>query len=322
MTDLYHHLSLFIKGAEKSQQEPLIVICGPTASGKTALSLKIARDFDGEIISADSRQIYKKMDIGTDKISMDIRKEIPHYLVDIRDPDATFTMADFKREATAAINAIHRKKKIPIICGGTGLYISSVVENYDLPKAPPDQKIRDELQAEYEKGGAEHLYKMLMELDPTSAAKIHPNNVRYVARALEIVLQTQKPIQSRRGMPLYNVFKIGIDWPREVLYERINRRVDEQIQEGLLNEIKTLLSQGYSENLPSMSGLGYKEYFPYLRGEKPLEECKEELKLSTRNFAKRQLTWFNKDEEIFWISPHDYETIIKDKHARPLQKLA
>lgn len=319
MTDLYHHLSLFIKETAKTKQQPLIVICGPTASGKTALSLQIARDFEGEIVSADSRQIYRKMDIGTDKISIKIRHEIPHHLVDIRDPDQTFTMADFKREAIAAINSILRRGRFPIICGGTGLYISSVVENYDLPKAPPNQKIRDEIQTEYEKGGAEHLYQMLVDFDPTAAAKIHPNNVRFVARALEIVLQTRAPIQKRRGQAIYHVFKVGIDWPREVLYERINRRVDEQIEEGLLNEIKTLLSEGYDENLPSMSGLGYKEYFPYLHGQRPLDECKEELKQNTRNFAKRQLTWFRKDEEIFWISPHEYETIIKDEHARPLQ---
>lgn len=318
MPDLIHHLTLFLKETSKLGEKPLVVICGPTASGKTALSLLLAKQFNGEIISADSRQIYRKMDIGTDKIPVDIRKEVPHYLIDIRDPDQTFTMADFKREATGAINSILRKRKLPIIAGGTGLYINSIVENYDLPKAPPNEKIRQEIQAEYEKGGKDHLYKMLMDLDPASAAKIHPNNVRYVARALEIVLQTKKPIQKGTRKPIYRVFKVGVEWPREVLYERINQRVDEQIEEGLLNEIKSLLSQGYTESMPSMSGLGYKEYFPYLNGEATLDECKEQLKQNTRNFAKRQLTWFRKDEEIFWISPEEYTTLTQDPRARQL----
>ena len=225
------------------------MIGGPTASGKTALSLKIAEDFKGEIISADSAQVYRKMNIGTDKVTLAERKRVKHHLVDVRDPGSRFTMADYKREATRAINHILSHGKTPILCGGTGLYISAIVENYELAKAPPNEKIRNELQAEYEAKGKDHLYKMLIDLDPAAAAKIHPNNVRYVARALEIVLQTDKPIERRLSKPLYNVFKIGIRWPREVLYERINKRVDEQIEEGLLNEIKTLLTEGYSEDI-------------------------------------------------------------------------
>lgn len=308
MTDLYHHLTLFLQECRKSGEKPLIVICGPTASGKTALSVKIASDFNGEIISADSCQVYRKMDIGTDKVGPDIRKKIKHYLIDVRDPDQNFTMSDFKVEATHAINEILLKAKLPIICGGTGLYINSVVENYDLPKAPPNPKIREELEREYQKSGGEGLYKMLIELDPTSAAKIHPNNVRYVARALEIILQTNKPKENKTTKPLYRTFKMAIDWPREVLYDRINKRVDDQIERGLLNELKTLLTQ-YSENLQSMQALGYKEYIPYIKGEKPLEDCKEDLKQNSRNFAKRQLTWFRKDDEIYWISPEDFLTL-------------
>lgn len=305
MTDLYHHILLLLKECKKNNQKPLLVVCGPTASGKTALSIKLAQDFNGEIVSADSCQVYRKMDIGTDKVGIDIRKKIKHHLIDIRDPDQQYTMSDFKREATHAINDILMRGKLPIVCGGTGLYISSVVENYDLPLAPPNSKIREELQKEYEKGGNLHLYNMLVELDPATAAKIHPNNVRYVARALEVVMQTG-PREPRKAKPIYQVFKMAIDWPREVLYDRINKRVDDQIDLRLLNEIKTLLLEGYDENLQSMQALGYKEYFAYISGQRPLQDCKEELKQNSRNFAKRQLTWFRRDEEIYWITPEDF----------------
>ena len=306
MTDLYHHLTLFLREVKKTDEKPLVVICGPTASGKTALGLRIAEDFNGEIISADSAQVYKKMDIGSDKVTRTDRQKIKHYLVDVRDIDQPFTMADFKREATYAIGEILTKGKLPVICGGTGLYISSIVDNYELPVAPPNSKIREELEKEFARGGSEGLYTMLLDLDPVTASKIHPNNVRYVARALEIVLQTKKPLERQKGKPLYSVFKMAIDWPREVLYERINKRVDEQIERGLLNELKTLLTEGYDEHAQAFSALGYKEYFPYLRGEKSLEDCKEELKMNSRNFAKRQLTWFRKEEDIFWIAPEEF----------------
>ncbi|MFA6023757.1 MAG: tRNA (adenosine(37)-N6)-dimethylallyltransferase MiaA [Candidatus Gracilibacteria bacterium] len=306
MTDLYHHLTLFLRELKKTGEKPLVVICGPTASGKTALSLRIAEDFNGEIISADSAQVYKKMDIGTDKVTPVERQKIKHHLIDVRDINQPFTMADFKREATHAIGEILLKGKLPIICGGTGLYISSVVDNYDLPIAPPDLKIREELEKEYQKKGADGLYNMLLDLDPVSASKIHPNNVRFVARALEVVLQTKKPRAQEKAPRLYNVFKMAVDWPREVLYERINKRVDEQIEKGLLNELKTLLSEGYDPKSRAFAALGYKEYFPYLLGEKSLEDCKEELKMNTRNFAKRQLTWFRKEEDIYWISPEEF----------------
>lgn len=313
MTDLYHHLQLFFQEIKKTGEKPLLVVCGPTASGKTALSLKLAEDFDGEIISADSAQVYRKLDIGSDKVSVAERKRVRHHLIDVRDPDQTFTMADFKREATKAIEDIQRRGKIPIICGGTGLYISAVVDNYDLPVAPPDEKIREKLESDYRAGGKEKLYTMLQELDPVAASKIHPNNVRYVARALEIILKTGEPLRPKKANPLYSAFKMAIDWPREVLYERVNHRVDEQIQKGLLNELKTLLTEGYDEQLQAFSALGYKEYFPYLRGEKSLDDCKEELKQNTRNFAKRQLTWFRKEEDIYWISPEEFLTLTRDR---------
>lgn len=302
MNDLLSHLALFLKEASS----PLIVVGGPTASGKTRLSVKLAEEFKGEIISADSMQVYKKMNIGTDKIDLATQKRVKHHLIDIRNPDERFTMADFKREAQRAITDISNRNKVPILCGGTGLYLSAVVENYQLEKAPPDPEIRAMLQRLYEKEGGEHLYNMLLELDPKTAAKIHPNNMRFVARSLEVVMQTKKPIEAKKGKRIYDIFKIGIEWDREILYERINKRVDEMIEEGLLNEIKSLIAEGYSEKSQAMQGLGYKEYFPYLSGETELEDCLNLHKQRTRNFAKRQLTWFRKEEDIYWIEPEEF----------------
>lgn len=245
------------------------------------------------------------MDIGTDKISAKDTQVIKHYMIDVRDPDQTFTMADFQREATHAIQEVHHKGKIPFLAGGTGLYINAIADNYQLDNAPPDMELRKELEGELEKQGAEHMHKMLEELDPLSASKIHPNNHRYLIRALEINLKAKQPKGNAKGEPKYDIFKVGINWDREKLYERINSRVGDQIDRGILNEIKTLLDQGYSRDLPAMSGLGYKEFFPYLDGEKSLEECLEDLRQGTRNYAKRQFSWFGRDDTIYWITPEE-----------------
>jgi tRNA dimethylallyltransferase len=310
MNDLLSQLALFLKEAKS----PLLVVGGPTASGKTRLSVKLAEEFNGEIISADSMQVYRKLNIGTDKIDAATRKRVKHHLIDIRDPNERFTMADFKREAQRAITDISNRGKVPILCGGTGLYLSAVVENYQLQGVASNPEIRKMLQKLYEEEGAAHLYNMLLERDPKTAAKIHPNNVRFVARSLEVVMQTNKPIEARKGKRLYDIFKIGINWDREILYERINNRVDEMIEEGLLNEIKSLMTEGYSESCQAMQGLGYKEYFPLLKGEKTLEECLSVHKQRTRNFAKRQLTWFRKEEDLYWIEPEEFYKITKS-HA-------
>lgn len=312
--DLLKQIELFLSESKAAGEVPLLVLCGPTASGKTKLSLLIAQRFDGEVISADSMQIYTKMNIGTDKIDPVTRKRVKHHMIDIVDPDQRFTMADFKREAQRVITDISNRNKVPILTGGTGLYLNAVVENYQLPEAPPNPEIRAQLQELYEKEGGEALYALLQKLDPKSALKIHPNNLRYVARALEIALQSKDGPAPRKGKRLYNVFKIGVNWDREILYERINKRVDEMIEEGLINEIKSLLLEGYDERSQAMQGLGYKEYFPYLRGEASLEECKDLHKQRTRNFAKRQLTWFRKEQDIYWIDPEDYLTLIQN-HA-------
>jgi len=295
----------FLESTKTTNKPPLIVICGPTASGKTALSLNLADKYNGEIISADSRQIYRYMDIGTDKATKDVTSKIPHHLIDIKNPNENYTVADFKKDAEIAIQKILSKGKIPFLVGGTGLYIGAVVENYELNSAKPDKDIREELERELEEKGAEELHHLLEELDPEAASKIHPNNHRYLIRALEINLSTNQPKQNKKGERKYNVLKLAINWDRDLLYERINQRVEEQTDTGLLNEIKTLLNQGYTRNLPSMSGIGYKEFFPFLDGEISFDQAKEQLKQNTRNYAKRQLTWFQRDTEINWLNLND-----------------
>lgn len=299
---------------------PLLVILGPTASGKTALSLCLAHALNGEIISADSRQIYREIDIGSDKIPMEKREGIPHHLIDFVPPDQVYTMSNFKDDADALIRDIHARGKLPMLVGGTGLYIRAIVENFELPDVPP----RPELRAKYEEilqkygleKGKDELYKMLSELDPIAAAKIHPNNLPYVTRALEIVETVGKKSEERGESP-YNVTMIGIDWPREKLYQRIDERVDLQMERGLLDEAKVLLGK-YSTKLPSMTSLGAKEFQEYFEGHATLEEVVKKLKSNTRQYAKRQQTWFKKDKLIHWIDgevlekPNERQAIIDE----------
>jgi tRNA dimethylallyltransferase len=300
-----NHLELiriFLEESSTLGEKAVLVVCGPTASGKTALSLELAEAFNGEIISADSAQVYRGMDIGTAKVTAEEQARAPHHLIDVRNPDESFTMADFRREGTAAIEDILARGKLPILCGGTGLYLDSIVDNYQMPVAPPIPELRAKLEEEALQFGVEFVHEKLAALDPEKARLIHPNNLRYVVRAIEVFEHTKGLVVGGKGKPAYRVFKIGIDWPREVLYDRINRRVEVQIQEGLLTEIKGLLDRGFLPELQSMQALGYKELVPYVLGEKPLSECLDTLKQSTRNYAKRQLTWFRKDKDINWIN--------------------
>lgn len=286
----------------------IIAILGPTASGKTALSLKLAKEFGGEIISADSRQVYKYMDIGTAKEAGKWRKfegkkvymveDIPHHLIDFLEPDEEFSAGLFKKLALKAIKDILSRGKIPFIVGGTGLYISTVTDNLEIPQVASDKKLRQEL----EKKGLDELVKELEELDPWSAERIDLKNKRRVSRALEVVKATGESFieQRDRGDKLFEVLKIGIEISREKLYERINGRVDEQIKAGLLEETKKLVERGYSWNLPSMSGIGYKQMGMYLRGEADWEEAIRILKRDTRHYARRQMIWWKRDKEIRW----------------------
>lgn len=289
----------------KSAKKPLIVVLGPTASGKTALSLKIAEKFHGEIISADSRQIYKKIPIATDLISKKDQKGIPHHLLNFVSPDKTLTLAEYKQLALGKIEEVYNRKHLPLIVGGTGLYLSAIIENYHIPKIPPNEAIRKKLTLEAQKKGKEYLYKKLARLDPKAAKSIHPNNLPYVIRALEINLETgSNKIDIKQKSP-FNSFLIGVNWPREILYQRINARIDLQLGRGLVDEVKKLLMDGHKHNLPALSSLGIKELIPYIEGKMSLERCVEIIKQNTRHYAKRQMTWFRRHNDVNWISPEE-----------------
>lgn len=300
--NLLDDLRQFLQTTQEQGKKPLVVILGPTASGKTALSLVLAKIFNGEIISADSRQIYKYMDIGTDKILPPQQLGIQHHLIDIVEPTQEFTVADFKRMALKTIDEIYKRQHLPIMAGGTGLYLNALIENYQIPHIPPQFDLRQELSRYYEENGAEALHKQLQERDPEAAARIHPNNVRYVIRALEINIAGNVTKTDKKGEPMFEVFAIGIEWPREALYERINLRVDQLFERGLVNEVKTLLMKGYSEKLPAMTSVGYQEIINFLKGHGTLEEAVNQMKQNTRNYAKRQVTWFKHYKNVHWIT--------------------
>ena len=279
----------------------LIVILGPTASGKTGLSLKLAKKFKGEIVNADSRQIYQGMNVGTGKV-ID-KKGVEHYLLDVLKPDEEFTLADYKKKALAAIKDILKRGKVPFLVGGTGLYIQSIVDNLEIPAVPPNKKLRAQFEKEIKKPGAiAKWYKKLLKLDPGAAEAVDANNPRRIIRALEVCLATGKQFSKLRekGEPLFDVLQIGINVPRQKLYENIDRRVEKMIKDGLVNETKKLLKK-YNPNLPSMSGIGYKEIGEYLLGKQDLVEAAQKIKYRTHAYARRQMTWFRRDKRIKWI---------------------
>lgn len=297
--DLQKELKTFLAGAKN----PLIVVLGPTASGKTALSLKIAQLINGEIISTDSRQIYRQMDIGTDSLSPQEQEGIPHHLLGITEPDHTLTLAEYHDLAQEKITEIRERENIPMLVGGTGLYISSIIDAYEMPRIPPNSDLRQELEEKVKQQGKESIHEDLKKLDPEAAARIHTNNTRYVIRAIEVAKASKKPQNTARKTVPFDVFMVGITWPREKLYERVELRVNKQIERGLVQEVKELLAKGYDENLPSMSSLGVKEIIPYLKGEMSLKECIDILKRNTRRYAKRQMTWFRRYNNIHWLTP-------------------
>ncbi|MFA6992774.1 MAG: tRNA (adenosine(37)-N6)-dimethylallyltransferase MiaA [Candidatus Gracilibacteria bacterium] len=304
-------LTSFIKSAKR----PLIVILGPTASGKTALSLKVAKQIKGEIISADSRQLYKGMKIATDALPKNKRKNIPHHLMEIVPPDKTLTLAEYKDMALEKIEEIYKRGHVPVIVGGTGLYISAITEGYSVPRIPPNEKLRKKLYEEVKKHGPEYLHEKLKKLDPKAAAKIHPNNIRYVVRAIEINLESKNHKTDKKRGPKLDVYMIGLSRPRPELYSRINARVDAQIKRGLIKEVRALLKK-YDPDLPSMSSLGVKEIIPYLRGETTLDQATELLKKNTRNYAKRQMTWFRRYDKVEWLRAQPRAEPSSEKRAK------
>lgn len=283
----------------------LLIISGPTAVGKTNISIKLAQMLNGEIISADSMQIYREMDIGSAKITKEEMEGVVHHLIDVVSPNEEFSVADFKTLATEAIDDISSRGKLPIIVGGTGLYIDSLICNYDFTDGFKDEDYRNMMYDIGNEKGNEYVHDMLKEVDPISAEKIHPNNLKRVVRALEVYKLTGKPFSSydvgneKFNIP-YNIFYYVLTMNRETLYERINKRVDIMMDQGLLEEIKNLKSKGYEANMQSMKGIGYKELLYYFDGSISLDKSIDMIKQGSRNYAKRQLTWFRKDPRVVY----------------------
>lgn len=284
----------------------VIIIVGPTASGKTKISIELAKEINGEIISADSMQIYKYMDIGTAKADAEEMQGIQHYLVDEVTPDEEFSVARFQEKAYQYIEEILQKGKVPIIAGGTGLYVNSLIYNINFTETTSDWELRERLKKEAEEKGNQYLHEKLREVDPEAAEKLHVNDVKRVIRALEVYEYTKMPISyhqeiSRQNPPRFNYILIGLKMDRQKLYDRINRRVDIMLEKGLVEEVRKLVQRGYDRNTVAMQGLGYKEILAYFRGEMTLEEAVEVIKMDSRRYAKRQITWFKRYENIHWV---------------------
>lgn len=293
-------------------KKPLVILTGPTAVGKTKASIGLAKAIGGEIISADSMQVYKQMDIGSAKIKPSEMEEIPHYLLDILEPDEEFHVVLFQQMAKQAIQKIYEKGKIPIIVGGTGFYIQAVLYDIDFSENEKDTSYREELEKLAQTKGAEYLHDRLREVDEKSAQDIHANNVKRVIRALEYFHQTGEKIsehneEQRKKVSPYNFSYFVLNDEREHLYERINLRVDQMINEGLVREVQSLKEKGYTRDMVSMQGLGYKEMLDYLDNKCSLEEAVEIIKRDTRHFAKRQITWFKRESDVTWIDKKEYD---------------
>ena len=297
-----------------SNKDNLFILIGPTAIGKTAVSIELAKSLNGEIISADSMQIYKYMDIGTAKITPEEMEGIPHHLIDIVYPDEEFTVADYKSQAEKIIADINSRNKLPIVVGGTGLYVNSLVYDLNFTQVPPNEEIRERLEYLADKYGNEDIHKMLEKIDKMSFDRIHVMDRKRIIRAIEIYEVTGKPMSEqgknfRKQTDKYNLVMVGLNMDREKLYEKINLRVDKMIEEGLIEEVSKLLKLGYNKDLVSMQGIGYKEIIWYLEGDISLEESIELIKKASRNYAKRQLTWFRRDKRIKWFYVDEYSNM-------------
>ena len=292
-------------------KRPLIILTGPTAVGKTKASIGLAKAVGGEIISADSMQVYRKMDIGSAKITKEEMDGVPHYLVDVLDPSEEFNVARFQEMAKEAMEQIYANGHIPIVVGGTGFYIQALLYDIDFTEGNEDTSIREELEVYASEHGAEKLHEMLREIDPKSAETIHANNVKRVIRAIEYYRQTGKPIsehneKERQKESPYNFAYFVLQDDRKNLYDRIEKRIDIMLEDGLLEEVESLRKEGYTKDMVSMQGLGYKEILDYLNGDSTLEEAVYILKRDTRHFAKRQITWFKRERDVIWIHKNEF----------------
>ncbi len=291
------------------QKDKVIVICGPTASGKTSLSIALAKEINGEIVSSDSMQIYKDMDIGTAKPSEEEMQGIKHYLIGIIEPDKRYSVADYKEDAKKAIKEILQKGKVPIIVGGTGLYIDSLIYEIEYPNIEFDSKYRAELEKQAEEQGLEKIYQKAKEIDPEAVNKISCNDKKRILRILEIYhatgkTKTEQEKESRKKEVEYDYQVYALKWDREKLYERINARVDIMLENGLVEEVKNIMRK-YDEFPTAMQGLGYKEVVEYLNGDLTKQEMEEKIKRETRRYAKRQMTWFRKNKQTIWLNAED-----------------
>lgn len=285
---------------------PLVIVLGPTAVGKTDFAIQMAQALNGEIISADSRQIYRFMDIGTAKPTADQLALAPHHLIDIVDPDENLGLAQYQRLAYTAIDDIWSRGKLPMLVGGTGQYITAVIEGWSIPEVPPNLKIRAELELFAVQRGSQALHARLEHVDPETATKIEHQNVRRVVRALEVYLETGKPISQlqQKMPPSYRTLQFGLTMDREILHERANHRVDQMMEMGFLDEVHRLLDMGYNRTLPAMSGIGYTQLAAHLIDGVSLERCVENIKTATQQFIRKQYTWFKgHDAGISWLNP-------------------
>lgn len=292
----------------------IIVIVGPTAVGKTYASVELAKRFNTEIISADSVQIYKGMNIGSAKISEDEMQGIVHHMIDIVNPDDNYSVSDFKECSEKIIDNMLLRDNIPIIVGGSGLYVNSLIYDLDFGKTKSSEKLRDYYNYYYREHGEDALYDKLKRIDPKAAEKIHKNNVKRVIRALEVYDVTGTKFSEintdiRKTSDKYECILVGLSVDRKILYERINQRVDKMLSEGLVDEVKNLLNEGYTKDMTSMQAIGYKEIIDYLEGNTTFEEAVSILKRNTRRFAKRQYTWFLRDENVKWFHMEDIKEI-------------
>jgi tRNA dimethylallyltransferase len=295
-----------------NEHDPVIAILGATATGKTGIAIELARRYNGEVVSVDSRYLYRGLDIGTAKPTLEERQGIPHHLIDILDPTESYSLALYQQDAYEAIEAILDRDRLPILAGGTPLYVNAVLEGWKIPPAPPDSAFRERIERFVDKHGPEALHKRLREIDPVVADRTPASNVRRVIRALEVHHQTGRPMSELEGKepPPYRVLRIGLHIDRETLFQRIDQRVDDMLRRGLVDEVRGLLDSGVPPDCTAMQSIGYQEVVPYLRGEYDYDTMVDRIKFSTHRYVRHQLTWLRKTPDIHW-----FELLNPDAHG-------